>query len=323
MRAALVRERDNPRASARSGNAELGLVAFAYVAYSTLRLVVEGSRATAIEHAQTVLRIERALGLDWEGSAQESVLAHHAAISFWNFVYGWVYWPTVAITLVMLWRIDRGRYVLLRNTLLISAAAGLVIFGLYPVSPPRFLDGYVDTLAVEGDRFIAERSMFVNQYAAIPSFHVGWPAVAGVIIAWGSRRVAVWAAALTPALLLAPAVVFTGNHFVLDIVAGLAVAFASLAVASTISTGHAWTTRRGREYRSTARSTVSSSGQQRPAPSLEAPTLADLLVANLETTSPHARSDPLGRREDRSTPEGEGMSSARVTRLASATPPRN
>ena len=159
---------------------------------------------------------------------------------------------------------------------LISAAAGLVIFGLYPVSPPRFLDGYVDTLAVEGDRFIAERSMFVNQYAAIPSFHVGWPAVAGVIVAWGSRRVAVWAAALAPALLLAPAVVFTGNHFVLDIVAGLAVAFASLAVASTISTGHARTTRRGREHRSTARSTVSSTGQQCPSPSLAAPTTLDM-----------------------------------------------
>ncbi|HEX6659696.1 MAG TPA: phosphatase PAP2 family protein [Ilumatobacter sp.] len=50
----------------------------------------------------------------------------------------------LAIALMLLWRIDLVRYLLLRNTLMISAALGLVIFGLFPVSPPRFLDGYVD-----------------------------------------------------------------------------------------------------------------------------------------------------------------------------------
>jgi hypothetical protein len=156
-------------------------------------------------------------------------------VSFWNFVYSWLYWPAVAIALLLLWRIDRVRYVLLRNTLMVSAAFGLLVFGLFPVSPPRFVDGYVDTLAVYGDRLIAERGAFVNEYAAMPSFHVGWPAIAGLVVAWGSRRAVVWAAALCPALLIAPAVVFTGNHFVLDVLAGLAVCLTGLLVARTFS----------------------------------------------------------------------------------------
>lgn len=236
MRTAVARERGNPFSSSNSGKSELALVAFAYVAYSAARVLVEGSPAIATDHALSVVRVERALGLDWERSAQQWMLARPAGVTFWNHVYQWVYWPTVAIALALLWRIDRVRYMLLRNTVLISAIVGLVIFGLYPVSPPRLLDGYVDTLGVHRDQFIAERSGFVNEYAAIPSFHVGWPAVAGVILAWGSRRFVVWAAALVPTLLLAPAVVFTGNHFVIDILAGLTVAFASLAVANAIPT---------------------------------------------------------------------------------------
>ena len=224
-----------PRYVPTTGKVEFVVVVAAYAAYTTLRILVEGSRERAIENAETVLRVERALGLDWELSAQEWTLARPTLTGFWNFAYEWVYWPSVAIALVLLWNTDRRRYVLLRNTVLISATMGLFFFGLFPVSPPRFLDGYVDTLAEYGDRLVAERSQFVNEYAAVPSFHVGWPAVAGVIVAWSMGRAWVWALALTPALLLAPAVVFTGNHFVIDILIGLAVCFAALAIACLIS----------------------------------------------------------------------------------------
>jgi hypothetical protein len=218
--------------------AELVLVACAYVVYTTMRLVVEGSRTAATANALRVLRFERAVGFDFERNAQGWALARPTAESFWNFVYTWVYWPAVAIALVLLWYIDRIGYFVLRNTLMTSAAVGLVIFGLFPVSPPRFLDGYVDTLTVSGDRVISERGPLVNEYAAVPSFHVAWPAVAGLIVALSSARLVVRVAAMAPALLLAPAVVFTGNHFVFDVLVGLAVALASLAVAERISTRH-------------------------------------------------------------------------------------
>jgi hypothetical protein len=218
-----------------NAGAEFLLVAAIYVAYTTSRLIVEGPREVAIANARTVLRIERALGLDWESSAQASVLSRPDTIGFWNFVYVWVYWPAVVIALVVLWKRDRVSYALLRNALAISAVIGIVIFGLFPVSPPRFLDGYVDTLDVHGGRVVDERGAFVNEYAAVPSFHVGWPALAGVIVGLSIRSVAAWALALSPALVLVPAVVVTGNHFVFDVLAGLAVTFTSLLIARQLS----------------------------------------------------------------------------------------
>lgn len=225
------------------GWSEVVLVAGVYVTYTVMRVVVEGPRERAIENAHTVLGWERTLGVDWERSAQGWMLEWPAAIRFWNFVYGWVYWAVIAIPLLLLWRTDRTRYYLLRNTLTIAAGVGLVIFALFPTSPPRFLDGYVDTLAVEGDRLLAERGAFVNEYAAVPSFHVGWPAVAGLIIAWRSTRISVWLAAIVPTTLLALAVVFTGNHFLFDIFAGIGVSLAALLAAyivtpSTAGEGH-------------------------------------------------------------------------------------
>ena len=208
---------------ARSGPSELAFFAAGYITYTFMRVVVEGSFERASANSARVLDLERALGLDWELGAQAWVLDRPGWMTFWNAIYQWLFWPAVGLTLVALWYADRDKYRMLRNSLLISAAIGLVVFALFPVSPPRFLDGYVDTLASRGDRLIAEQDAFLNLYAAVPSFHVGWPALAGFVVASGSRRLIVWVLAFVPAVLLAGSVVFTGNHFVLDAVAGLLV----------------------------------------------------------------------------------------------------
>ena len=207
----------------RSGRAELALVAAGYFVYTSMRVVVEGSFEQAAANAERILDLERALGLDWELAAQAWVLERDGWMTFWNAVYQWLYWPSVGLVLLALFHLNRDKYRLLRNSLAISAAIGLVIFALFPVSPPRFMDGYVDTLASQGDRLVGEQEAFLNLYAAVPSFHVGWPALAGFVMASGSRRVGTWVLAFVPAALQAGAVVFTGNHWVVDPVAGVAV----------------------------------------------------------------------------------------------------
>lgn len=214
----------NPsRFNVRSGLAELVLVAAGYFIYSLLRIVAEGSFERASANSARILDLERALGLDWELGAQAWVLERDGWMSFWNAIYLWLYWPAVGLALLALFFIDRDKYGMLRNSLAISAAIGLVIFAVFPVAPPRFLDGYVDTLASRGDRLVDEQEAFLNLYAAVPSFHVGWPALAAFVMVSGSRRIGVWVLAFIPAALLAGAVIFTGNHFVLDPVAGLLV----------------------------------------------------------------------------------------------------
>ena len=219
----------------RPGPVELMIITAGYFTYSSLRIVVEGSFERASTNSERVLDLERALGLDWELRAQAWVLERDGWMMFWNAIYQWVYWPAVGLALLALFHLDRSKYRMLRNSLAISAAIGPVIFATFPVSPPRFLDGYVDTLATGGDRLLDEQDAFLNLYAAVPSFHVGWPALSAFVMASGSRRIMVWVLAFIPAVFLAGAVIFTGNHFVLDAVAGLLVVAAARWAAGVIT----------------------------------------------------------------------------------------
>lgn len=216
-----------------NGLAEIGVVVGALLSYMILRVVVEGSPATATHNARRILDIERALHLDVERGAQAAVLDHPNWMSFWNIVYKWLYWPSVALAMVVLWFVARHHYRLLRNALIIAAGLGIVIFGLFPVSPPRFLAGYTDTLVLDGMRSSERDTIWKNAYAAVPSFHVGWPALAGWVVSRAFGRWWVSLLALVPAALIGASVVVTGNHFVLDAVAGLlVVAFAYRLAAS-------------------------------------------------------------------------------------------
>ncbi len=206
-----------------NGPAQIALVGFALVCYLGLRIVVEGSADRAFANTEQLLALERALGIDWERSIQQWVLDDPGWVSFWNGVYTYLYWPSLGLALVLLWFVERSRYVVLRNALFLSAAIGIVIFALFPVAPPRFLPGYVDTLARDGMRAFTSDSPWANVYAAVPSFHVAWPALAGHVVSPVFRNPVLAALCYVPAMLIAGAVIVTGNHFLLDVVAGLVV----------------------------------------------------------------------------------------------------
>ena len=128
---------------------------------------------------------------------------------------------------VMIWlfvrrpHVYRGARTVLFATTLIGAAG----FYLYPLAPPRLLPqyGYVDTLVKFhtwgslADPNIAEHS---NQFAAMPSLHIGWALWAGIAIVMCARRmwVRVLGALYPVGTLLV--IVGTANHFVLDAVGG-------------------------------------------------------------------------------------------------------
>lgn len=221
-------------ADVRSLPAEVLLVLVGYVVYSALRIVVEGPFDRASANSERILALERLLGIDGERAAQAWVVDRPRLVAFWNAIYVWLYWPSVGVALLWLFHVDRARYRLLRNALLVSAAIGLVVFAVFPVAPPRFLDGYVDTVAQGGGRVSGRGDELLNLHAAVPSFHVGWPALAGFVVASRVRRAGPALAAFVPAVLLAGAVVFTGNHFVVDVVAGVAVVAGAHALAGRI-----------------------------------------------------------------------------------------
>jgi hypothetical protein len=105
-----------------------------------------------------------------------------------------------------------------------------------PVAPPRLLElGLVDTVSSQSDAYRAlQPPGLTNQYAALPSLHIGWNMAVGIVLFATTAHLAVRAFAVLSPLAMGFAVVATANHFVVDVAAGVAVMLVGLAGALLI-----------------------------------------------------------------------------------------
>ena len=214
---------------------QAAMVVAALLLYNWVRVLTQGSEEAAFRHARHLLDLEDGLGIAWERSAQEVVLARPNLVSFFNAVYTWAFWPTVVASLTILYVRDRARYLVMRDALFVSGAIGLAIFASFPVAPPRFLDGFVDTVAeLSTQEVVAHPGMLVNRYAAMPSFHVGWMLLAAIVVRPALPRRPIQAIPFALAALMIATVVVTANHYVVDAAAGILVSLLGLVVARRI-----------------------------------------------------------------------------------------
>ena len=216
--------------------AQVGLVAAAIVAYFGARGLTEADPSRALRHAQAVVDWEQRYGLHEELALQKLVIGHSRIVDVLNWIYIWGHWPVILAVLVWLLRRHPEPYRTLRNAIFISGAIGIAIFVLYPVAPPRLAGiGLVDTVTEQSHAYrVLQPPAFVNQYAAIPSLHVGWDLLVGIFVfRHAHRRIARLFGAITP-LAMTTAVVLTANHFVIDAVLGAVVALVGLAIAVTL-----------------------------------------------------------------------------------------
>jgi membrane-associated phospholipid phosphatase len=209
------------------------VIAGALAVYQIAHVVSGQHAGAALAHAAQVLRFEHSVGVDWEHGAQSFVLRHEWLQDVSNAVYTWMYWPVILGGLALLWHFDRRSYMVLRNGMLLSGAAGLVVFLLYPVAPPRMLDGFTDTISPGSVEHVVVHGSIADPFAALPSFHAGWVALTAILLAMASRR------RQRPALILAVigagtmclAVVTTANHYVVDVISGVVVSLVGGALA--------------------------------------------------------------------------------------------
>lgn len=196
---------------------ELVVAASVFVVYRAGRLVTSDSVSSATENAERVLDAQRWLTGTMEQNLQRWMLDIPGAIHVLNNYYVFVHFPATTIFLVWAFVRHRGRYPAIRNWFVGVTLAAMVIHVVFPLAPPRMLDGYVDTLRVYGPNIYPEdpnRSL-ANQFAAMPSLHFGWALMVavGIIMVTTSRRRWWWLA--HPAVTLL-AIVATGNHYLLD-----------------------------------------------------------------------------------------------------------
>jgi hypothetical protein len=120
--------------------------------------------------------------------------------------------------------------------MLVSGIIGVCIFVLFPVAPPRLAElGLVDTVTLHSHAYrVLQPPTFVNQYAAVPSLHVGWNLLIGIFIYRCASRPAVRALGILSPVAMTAAVVLTANHYLVDAVLGAVVALTGLAVAARL-----------------------------------------------------------------------------------------
>jgi membrane-associated phospholipid phosphatase len=112
--------------------------------------------------------------------------------------------------------------------------------------PPCDEFGFVDTVAVYGGwaSFGSEEMAAVsNQYAAMPSMHIGWSTWCALVLAPLMRRRWLRALAIAYPALTLFCIMVTGNHYWIDGVGGLVCLGAGYLVARLATT--AWEARRG------------------------------------------------------------------------------
>jgi PAP2 superfamily len=203
---------------------EVGVTAALLLLYRLGRMLGRHESARAFDNAHHVLGLEDWLGIDTELSVQRATLGHPGLIRLLNRYYASVHFAASMVFLVFVYVRGPKLWAHIRSLFITVTATALIIHLLYPLAPPRMLDGYVDTIARYGPAIYDGRSAvgkMANQFAAMPSLHFGW----AVLVAYGVVRALRtrwrWLVILHPALTLA-AIVITANHYWLDaVVAGV------------------------------------------------------------------------------------------------------
>ncbi|MEU5362714.1 phosphatase PAP2 family protein [Streptomyces sp. NPDC005925] len=201
------------------------LIAVSYWTYSLIRNAVPEQRDQALRNADGIWRFEHQLGLAVEQSVNETTNSVTWLIVGMNYYYATLHFVVTLGVLVWLYRAHPGRYAAARLVLFSTTGAALAGYYLYPLAPPRLMDGgrFVDTVMVHqtwGSMASGDLKNMSNQYAAMPSMHIGWSLWCGLTIF--ALATVPWARVLG---LLYPAatlvvIVATANHFWLDAVGG-------------------------------------------------------------------------------------------------------
>lgn len=219
--------------------------------FGSNRIAADGVPENAFNNAERVIKLERLVGLYHEESIQELFLPSKWFIQVMNTYYGTAHFVVTIVVFALLFWKRPAVFPQWRNTLAVMTALAIAGFALFPLMPPRLLDepcpkdetgeyggaclesryrpkngefGFVDTLAEYGGPWSFdsdEMASISNQYAAMPSLHIGWSTWCAVGVWPLLRRRWQRIAVLGYPLLTSFCIIVTANHFWIDGAGGL------------------------------------------------------------------------------------------------------
>ena len=240
--------------------------------FGSATLAVGDEPRHAFNNAVDIIKVEKAIGLFHEQAIQKWFIGTRWIIQFFNIFYGTAHFVVTLAILIWLFIRKRSSFARWRTTLMVTTVLALIGFALFPLMPPRLLNAYardctknetetsevvcyrygggelseelhqpnyhfVDTLRTVGGLWSFDSKKLdavSNQYAAMPSLHIGWSTWCMLVLLTFTKKR--WARALAIAypILTLTVIVATANHYIIDAVGGLVILGAGYLVASWV-----------------------------------------------------------------------------------------
>jgi membrane-associated phospholipid phosphatase len=203
------------------------------LAYQVARGLADRDPTRAFDNGWRVIDLEQRL----TGLGELTLQGWTQSSRFLTELVSWTYWNSefTVIGLALLWVYLRrnSAFTRFRNTILLANGLGLIGYVLLPTAPPRFFTsmGFTDTLGQFGglNHGSGLVELASNPYAAMPSLHAADALIVGIVLASVARRWPVKVLWLLWPLWVWFAVMATGNHFWLDVLAGIVLGTIALA----------------------------------------------------------------------------------------------
>jgi hypothetical protein len=198
---------------------EVLLLVGLFLIYRLGRLAITGHDALAIANAWDVWDFERLLRFPDEEALQDWALQWPGLVRAANWYYVAVHFPATLVFLAWGWlRRPPEEYRWARRLIITLTALALLLHIAMPLAPPRMLQslGFVDTMTVFGpSAYSGDAATVSNQFAAMPSLHVGWALLITVVVIRTANSRWRWATIAYP-VFTTLVVVVTANHYWID-----------------------------------------------------------------------------------------------------------
>jgi membrane-associated phospholipid phosphatase len=202
-----------------------------YAVYQVVRGAADRSVADAFHNGEWVLRTEQKLGALFEPALQRALDTSSLLVTLTSYTYWLSQFAVVGVALLWVYFRRHEHFARFRNWLIVANLVGLVGYVLMPTAPPRMFPewGFIDFVAQYSA--VSHESGLIawgsNPYAAMPSLHAMDALIVGLVMFGLCRSRIAKALWLAWPAWVAFAVIATGNHYWLDVVAGMLIAVAT------------------------------------------------------------------------------------------------